>query len=52
VEAHEFAESIEDFAALGASVIGVSSDPIDVQREFSQKECRDKFPVARIPISA
>jgi peroxiredoxin len=49
VEAHEFAESIEDFAALGASVIGVSSDPIDVQREFSQKECRDKFPVGADP---
>ncbi len=49
VEAHEFAESIEEFAALGASVIGVSSDPIDVQREFSQKDCRDKFPVGADP---
>ena len=44
-EAHEFAESIENFAAAGASVIGLSADPIDVQREFSTKECRDKFPV-------
>ncbi|VTZ48997.1 Peroxiredoxin [Methylocella tundrae] len=49
VEAHEFAESIEDFAAAGASVIGVSSDGIDVQREFSSKECRDKFPVGADP---
>ncbi len=45
VEAHEFAEAMEDFAAAGASVIGVSSDPIETQREFSKKECRDKFPV-------
>ena len=49
VEAHEFAESIQDFAAAGASVIGVSSDPIDVQREFSKKACRDKFPVGADP---
>lgn len=49
VEAHEFAESIGEFAALGASVIGVSSHPIEVQREFSQKDCRDKFPVGSDP---
>ncbi len=49
VEAHEFADSIKEFAAAGASVIGVSSDPIDVQREFSMKECRDKFPVGADP---
>jgi peroxiredoxin len=49
VEAHEFAESIENFTAAGASVIGVSSDTIDVQREFSKKDCRDKFPVGADP---
>lgn len=49
VEAHEFAENIENFAAAGASVIGLSADPIDVQREFSAKECRDKFPVGADP---
>jgi peroxiredoxin len=49
VEAHEFAESIENFTAAGASVIGVSSDMIDVQREFSKKDCRDKFPVGADP---
>ena len=49
VEAHEFAENIENFKAAGAAVIGVSSDPIDVQREFSAKECRDKFPVGADP---
>jgi peroxiredoxin len=48
-EAHEFAENIGTFAAAGASVIGLSADPIDVQREFSTKECRDKFPVGADP---
>lgn len=48
-EAHEFAENIENFAAAGASVIGLSADPIDVQREFSARECRDKFPVGADP---
>jgi thioredoxin-dependent peroxiredoxin len=45
VEAHEFAENTENFAAAGASVIGLSGDKIEVQRDFSTKECRDKFPV-------
>src|SRR5262245_5530138 len=45
VEAHEFAENIDNFAAAGASVIGISGDKIEVQRDFSTKECRDKFPV-------
>jgi peroxiredoxin len=49
VEAHEFAENIEKFAAAGASVLGLSSDGIAVQREFSSKECRDKFPVGADP---
>ncbi|MGH2877980.1 MAG: peroxiredoxin [Solirubrobacteraceae bacterium] len=49
VEAHEFAENIENFAAAGASVIGISGDKIEVQRDFSAKECRDKFPVGADP---
>ena len=49
LEAHEFAEATEQFAAMGASVIGVSSDKIATQREFSTKECRDKFPVGADP---
>ena len=48
-EAHEFAESANEFAQLGASVIGVSADTIETQREFSSMECRDKFPVAADP---
>jgi len=49
VEAHEFAEAMEDFGAMGASVIGVSGDRIETQREFSTKECRDRFPVGADP---
>ena len=41
IEAHEFAENIDNFAAAGASVIGISGDKIEVQRDFSTKECRD-----------
>lgn len=49
VEAHEFAQAMDEFTAMGASVIGVSGDKIGVQREFSSKECRDKFPVGADP---
>src|SRR5450432_3938110 len=34
IEAHEFAESITKFEALGATVIGVSSDDIDTLGKF------------------
>jgi thioredoxin-dependent peroxiredoxin len=46
VEAHEFAEATEKFQALGATVIGVSHDPIDKLDQFSVSECRNKFAVA------
>jgi thioredoxin-dependent peroxiredoxin len=46
IEAHEFAEAIDTYAALGASVIGVSSDNIATLNKFSVSECRSKFPVA------
>lgn len=45
-EAHEFAESIDKFQELGATVIGVSTDDIDTQVKFSQQVCQGKFPVA------
>ncbi len=45
IEAHDFADAMPQFAAAGASVIGLSGDGIDTQREFSSKECRDTFPV-------
>ena len=46
VEAHDFAEATEKFHALGATVIGVSHDPIDKLDKFSVSECRNKFAVA------
>lgn len=46
VEAHQFAEATEKFTALGATVIGVSHDPIDKLNKFSVSECRNKFAVA------
>ena len=46
VEAHEFAEATPKFAALGATVIGVSHDQIDTLDKFSVSECRNKFAVA------
>lgn len=48
-EAHLFAEAMSTFETLGSSVIGVSADTIETQREFSKTACRDKFPVAADP---
>ena len=46
IEAHEFAEAIDKYKALGASVIGVSHDNIATLDKFSTSECRSKFAVA------
>ena len=46
VEAHLFAEAVDKFKALGATVIGVSGDDIEKLQRFSVSECRSKFPVA------
>ena len=46
IEAHEFAEAMAKFNALGATVIGVSNDDIATLDKFSTSECRSKFPVA------
>jgi thioredoxin-dependent peroxiredoxin len=48
-EAHLFAEATPELETLGASVIGISTDTIETQREFSRMGCRDKFPVAADP---
>jgi peroxiredoxin Q/BCP len=48
-EAHLFAEAMAEFETLGSAVIGVSTDSIETQREFSRTACRDKFPVAADP---
>jgi peroxiredoxin Q/BCP len=49
VEAHEFSEAMSEFAALNATVIGVSSDDIETQKKFSTLECRSAFLVASDP---
>ena len=45
IEAHEFAEASADFEKQGATLIGLSADPIDKLAKFSVEECRNKFPV-------
>ena len=49
VEAHDFAEATDRFKALGATVIGVSSDKIDVLDKFSMADCQSKFALAADP---
>lgn len=49
IEAHQFAEAIEEYSKLGATVIGVSRDDIETQKRFSKSECRGKFAVAADP---
>lgn len=46
IEAHEFAEAMPQFEALGASVVGVSADDIDTLSRFSVTACQSRFPVA------
>ncbi|MGA2552006.1 MAG: peroxiredoxin [Burkholderiaceae bacterium] len=45
IEAHDFAEAVDQYKALGATVIGVSHDDIDTLNKFSVSECRSKFAV-------
>lgn len=49
IEAHDFAAAIDQYKALGATVIGVSHDTIDTLNRFSVSECRSKFAVAADP---
>ncbi|MFT3930992.1 MAG: peroxiredoxin [Spongiibacteraceae bacterium] len=48
IQAHEFSEHHAQFAAAGASIVGVSLDDIGRLNEFSAdpKYCASKFPVA------
>ncbi|GGD67138.1 peroxiredoxin [Caballeronia grimmiae] len=46
IEAHQFAEAVDQYKAEGATVIGVSHDDIGTLKRFSVSECRSKFPVA------
>ena len=45
-ESHEFADNIDKFRAAGATVIGMSRDPLDALARFSAEECAGKFPLA------
>ncbi|MBS0477452.1 MAG: peroxiredoxin [Proteobacteria bacterium] len=45
LEAHAFAEAMDQFRAAGATVIGLSADDLETQKKFSTEHCRDKFPV-------
>lgn len=45
LETRAFAESHDQFAAAGATVIGMSADDLDTLRRFSTEECRGKFAV-------
>ena len=44
IEAHNFAEATDEYKALGATVIGVSTDNIDTLNKFSVSECRNSSP--------
>jgi len=46
IEAHDFAEHVDDYRKLGATIIGVSGDAIEKLNKFSVSECRSKFAVA------
>ena len=46
IEAHQFAEAMPEFEALGATVVGVSADDIDTLTKFSVQACQSRFPVA------
>ncbi|MEE2526873.1 peroxiredoxin [Hyphobacterium sp. HN65] len=47
-QAASFAESIEDFHALGAQVIGVTAGNTERLADFSTQHCADAFPVFAI----
>jgi peroxiredoxin len=49
IEAHTFADAMDQFKSLHATVIGVSHDTIDTLNKFSVSECRSKFAVAADP---
>lgn len=46
IEAHTFAEAIDNFRAVGATVVGVSSDDLATLANFSKQACQGKFAVA------
>ena len=49
IEAHDFADAVDQYKQLGATVIGVSHDGIETLNKFSDTECRGKFAVLADP---
>lgn len=47
LEARAFAEAHDEFAAAGATVVGMSNDELETLRRFSSEACASKFAVAR-----
>lgn len=45
-EARAFAAKVDEFRAAGATVIGMSADPVEQLAKFSATECAGKFAVA------
>lgn len=45
LEARAFSEAHDQFAAAGATVIGLSADDVATLKRFSTEECRGKFAV-------
>lgn len=45
LEARAFAEAHDQFAAAGATVMGMSADDLPTLQRFSTEECRSKFAV-------
>lgn len=46
IEAHNFAEAVDEYRQYGATVLGVSADDIETLKKFSVSACRSKFAVA------
>ncbi|GAA4768037.1 peroxiredoxin [Novosphingobium ginsenosidimutans] len=46
LEAKAFADASPQFAAAGATVVGMSADDLPTLQKFSTEACRDKFAVA------
>ncbi len=45
-EAKAFAEAVDRFKAAGATVIGMSADPVEKLQRFSREHCAGRFAVA------
>jgi peroxiredoxin len=47
IEAHDFAENAENFAAAGATLIGLSADTIETQIDFFRQGVPRQIPCRR-----